>query len=328
MNTVRLSTVRIASTALACFLCATSAALPQDWPTRPITVISPFSAGNANDIVARIVLDEVVKEFGQPLVFENRPGAGGTVGVAAVARAKPDGYTILIHSSSFSASRVLQKSLPYDMLNDFLPTSMFGAQPSVLVTGPTSGFKSVADLVKAARAKPGSMNFASAGVGAASHMAAERFNAATGIKAQHIPFKGPVEALSEIMAGRIQYYFLPISPAMGAIGAGKVVPLAVSTPMRAPALPDVPTTKEAGYPGASYLFWSGIFLPAKTPVAIADKLHAGSTKALSRPDVQKRLAKLGVQPMPMTRADFTKFFHDDVTSTVKLAKDIGIKPQN
>ena len=317
---------RAVSVALA-LVTATSAAIAQEYPNRPITVVSPFSAGNANDIVARIVLDEVVKALGQPLVFENRPGAGGNVGVASVARAKPDGYTILIHSSSFSASRVLHKTLPFDMLNDFLPTAMFGAQPSVLITGPTTGIKSVADLVKLGKAKPGSMNFASAGVGAASHMAAERFNAATGIKAQHIPFKGPVEALSEIMAGRIQYYFLPISPAMGAIGAGKVVPLAVSTPTRAPALPDVPTTKEAGYPAAAYLFWSGIFLPAKTPAAIADKLHAESNKALSRSDVQARLAKLGVQSLSMTRAEFDAYFREDVSSTVKLAQDIGLKPQ-
>jgi tripartite-type tricarboxylate transporter receptor subunit TctC len=317
---------RAVSAALA-LVTATTFAAAQDFPSRPITVVSPFSAGNANDIVARIVLDEVVKALGQPLVFENRPGAGGNVGVASVARAKPDGYTILIHSSSFAASKVLHKTLPFDMLNDFLPTAMFGAQPSVLVTGPTTGFKTVADLVKAAKAKPGSMNFASAGVGAASHMAAERFNAATGIKAQHIPFKGPVEALSEIMAGRIQYYFLPISPAMGAIGAGKVLPLAVSTPTRALALPDVPTTREAGYPAAAYLFWSGIFLPAKTPVPIADRLHAESNKALARSDVQARLGKLGVQPMPMTRAEFDAYFRDDVNSTVKLAQDIGLKPQ-
>jgi tripartite-type tricarboxylate transporter receptor subunit TctC len=317
---------RAVSAALALAAMTTFAAA-QDYPTRPITVVSPFSAGNANDIVARVVLDEVVKQFGQPLVFENRPGAGGAVGVSQVARAKPDGYTILIHSSSFSASRVLQKTLPYDMLNDFLPTAMFGAQPSVLITGPTTGIKSVADLVKLAKAKSGSLNFASAGVGAASHMAAERFNAATGIKAQHIPFKGPVEAMTEVMAGRIQYYFLPISPAMGAIGAGKVVPLAVSTPTRAPALPDVPTTKEAGYPAAAYLFWSGIFLPAKTPAAIADKLHAESNKALARADVQQRLAKLGVQPISMTRAQFDAYFREDVNSTVQLAKDIGLKPQ-
>ena len=319
--------IRALSAALALVAATIAAAVAQDYPNRPITVISPFSAGNANDIVARVVLDEVAKQLGQPLVFENRPGAGGNVGVAAVARAKPDGYTILIHSSSFSASRVLQKNLPFDMLNDFLPTAMFGAQPSVLVTGPSTGFKTVADLVKAARAKPGSMNFASAGVGAASHMAAERFNAATGIKAQHIPFKGPVEALSEIMAGRIQYYFLPISPALPAITGGKVVALAVSTPTRAPALPDVPTTREAGYPAAAYLFWSGIFLPAKTPTAIADKLHEQSNKALSLPAVQARLAKLGVQPMAMSRAEFDAFFRDDVMSTVKLAQDIGLKPQ-
>ena len=326
-----MSSLRVALAALACaaLLATTSTAFPQAWPTRTsIQVISPFSAGNANDIVARVVLDQVSKQIGQTMVFENRPGGGGTIGAAQVARAKPDGYTILIHSSSFAASRVLHKNLPFDTLSDFLPTAMFGVQPSVLVSAPSKGYRTVDDIVKAARAKPGALNFASAGIGAASHMAAERLLASAKIKVQHIPFRGPVEAFQEVVSGRIDFYFLPISPALPAIQSGKLRAIAVSTPTRAPTLPDVPTTAEAGYPGAAYLFWGGVFLPVKTPAAVADRLHEETTKALKLPDVQQRLAKLGVQPMPMTRAEFAKFFRDDVVSTGELAKAIGIKPQD
>lgn len=305
-----------------------SGAFAQAWPTRTITMISPFTAGNANDVVARVVLDEVSKSIGQSIVIESKPGAGGTVGVALVAKAAPDGYTILLHSSSLSSQVVLHKSLPFDPLTDFVAISMFGVQPSVLVSAPSKGFKTIADLVAAAKARPGALNFASAGVGAASHMAAERFNRAAGIKAQHIPFKGPVEALTEVMAGRIDYYFLPISPALPLIKNGQVVALAVSTPKRAPALPNIPTVVEAGYPAAQYLFWSGLSAPAKTPRAIVNKLHDESQKALDLPAVQERLTTLGVQPMPMSVDEFGKFFHEDVAATVKLAKDIGIVPTN
>jgi tripartite-type tricarboxylate transporter receptor subunit TctC len=307
-------------------LSAVVPAAAQAWPTRPIQMISPFTAGNANDIVARVVLDQVSKQIGQSVVFENRPGGGGTVGAAVVAKAEPDGYTILLHSSSLSSQVVLHKSLPFDPLRDFAPIVLFGVQPSVLVAAPTKGFKTVADLVSAAKAKPGALNFASAGIGSASHMAAERFRLAAGIDALHIPFRGPVEAFTELMAGRIDFYFLPITPALPVIGQGKVVALAVSTPKRAPALPDVPTTAEAGYPAAAYLFWGGLSAPAKTPRAIVDRLHAETQKALALPAVQERLAKLGVQPMPMSVDEFDKFFRDDVAATVKLAKDIGMAP--
>jgi tripartite-type tricarboxylate transporter receptor subunit TctC len=301
-------------------------ALAQAWPTRSIQLISPFTAGNANDIVARVVLDQVSKQIGQTVVIENRPGGGGTVGAAMVAKAEPDGYTILLHSSSLSSQVVLHKSLPFDALRDFAPIILFGVQPSVLVAAPAKGFKTVADLVAAAKAKPGVLNYASAGIGSASHMAAERFRLAAGIQAQHIPFRGPVEAFTELMAGRIDFYFLPITPALPVIGQGKVVALAVSTPKRATALPNVPTTAEAGYPDAAYLFWGGLSAPAKTPRAVVDRLHAETEKALNIPAVQERLAKLGVQPMPMSVDEFDKFFRDDVAATVKLARDIGMVP--
>jgi tripartite-type tricarboxylate transporter receptor subunit TctC len=325
MNSLRVMCVAIASTVL---VVSTSAAVAQTWPTRSIQVISPFTAGNANDIVARIVLDQVSRQLDQTVIIENRPGGGGTIGAAMVAKADPDGYTILMHSSSFSASVVLHKSLPYDPLRDFAPVILFGIQPSVLVTAPTKGFKTVADLVAAAKAKPGSLNYASAGIGSASHMAAERLRLSTGINAQHIPFRGPVEAFTEVMSGRIDFYFLPIAPALPVIGDGKVLALAVSTPTRAPALPDVPTTAQAGYPDAAYLFWGGLFVPAKTPRTIITKLHDEARKALNVPAVQERLAKVGVQPMPMSLEQFEKFFHDDVAATIKLAKDIGLVPTN
>ena len=305
-----------------------SLALADSWPSRAIQVISPFTAGNANDIVARVVLDQLSKQINQSVVIENRPGGGGTIGASMVAKADPDGHTLLIHSSSFSAAMVLHKNLPYDTLRDFAPVILFGIQPSVLVSAPSKGFSSVADLVAAAKAKPGALNYASAGIGSASHMAAERLRLSTGIDAQHIPFRGPVEAFTEVMSGRIDFYFLPIAPALPVIGEGKVVALAVSTPTRAPNLPNVPTTAEAGYPEAAYLFWGGLFAPAKTPRAVVNKLHDEARKALNVPTVQERLAKVGVQPMPLSLEEFERFFRADVASTLKLAKDIGLVPTN
>jgi tripartite-type tricarboxylate transporter receptor subunit TctC len=325
MTPLRLWCAALAGTVL---MACPPAAAAQDWPTRAIQLISPFSAGNANDTVARIVVDQVSRQIGQSFVIENRPGGGGVIGAASVAKAAPDGYTILLLSSSLGSQVVLHKSLPYDPLRDFTPIVLFGVQPSVLVSAPSKGFKTVADLIAAAKAKPGALNYASAGIGSASHMAAERFRIATGIKVQHIPFRGPVEAFTEVLAGRIDFYFLPIAPAIGMIKDGKIVALVVSTPRRAPSLPNVPTTTEAGYPDAQYLFWGGMAGPNKTPRNIVDKLHDETQKALAMPAVQEKLAKLGVQPMPMSVDQFDKFFRDDVAATVKLAKDAGIVPTN
>jgi len=297
----------------------------QGWPTRNITAIIPFAAGNANDLTARILLDQVGKQLGQSIVIENRPGAGGTIGVGAAARATPDGYTVLFHSASFSAAYVTHKTLPYDTLADFTAVAPGGIQPSVLVVAPSKGFKTAAELIAAAKAKPGAMNYASAGIGAASHLAAEKFRLAAGITAQHIPFKGPVEALTEVMAGRIDFYFLPISPALPLIKEGKVTALAVSSPKRAPLLPDVPTTAEIGLPNAAYAFWNGMFVPVKTPRDIVDRLYSEMQKALQEPSVKERLAKLGVEPLTMTQAEFERYFKADVADTEKLAKQAGIE---
>jgi tripartite-type tricarboxylate transporter receptor subunit TctC len=259
-------------------------------------------------------------------VLENRPGAGGTLATSYVAKADPDGYTLLLLTSSQSSYVVLHKTLPYDPVRDFTPVAMFGVQPSVLVAAPSKGWKSLKDLIVAAKAKPGELNFASAGLGSASHWPSEKLKLAAGINVQHIPFRGPVEAFTEVMTGRVDFYYLPIAPALPNIKEGKVVALAVSTAQRAPALPEVPTVGEAGYPEAQYLFWGGLALPAKTPAAIVERLHDETRKALAVPAVQERLSQLGVQPMPMTSNQFAKFFHDEIAATVKLAKEINLVP--
>jgi tripartite-type tricarboxylate transporter receptor subunit TctC len=299
--------------------------LAESWPSRSILVISPFTAGNANDTVARVVLDQVSRQIGQVFVIENRGGGGGTIGPAFVAKADPDGYTLLLHSSSLSSQVVLHKTLPYDSLRDFAPIILFGIQPNVLVVAPSKGIKTVADLIAAAKARPGALNFASAGIGSASHMAAERLRLAAGIDVQHIPFRG-AEGLTEVMSGRIDFYYIPIAPALPLIEQGKVATLAVSTPKRAPALPNVPTIAEAGYPEAAYLFWGGLSAPAKTPRAIVDKLHDEAQKALDMPAVQERLAKLGVQPQPMSVDELGRFVRDDLVATVELGKHANIVP--
>lgn len=303
-----------------------SGADAQNWPTRAVSVISPFTAGNASDLVGRVVLDQVSKQIGQPFVLENRPGGGGTIGVNQVAKADPDGYTALLHSSSFSAALVLHKNLPYDTLKDFTPVIPLGAQPIVLVTAPSKGFKTVADLVAAAKAKPGSMNFASAGVGSTSHMSAERFRHAAGFQAQHIPFRGPTEAFAEVVSGRVDFYFLPLAPALNLVREGKVLALAVGADKRSVDLPNVPTISEAGLKNAEYHFWTGLFMPAKTPPGVIKKLHDETAKALAEPVVRERLAKMATGPLTLTSEQFAKYFQDDVAATVKLAKEVGIQP--
>ena len=296
----------------------------QSYPSKTIMAVIPFAPGNANDVVARIVLDQLQKQLGQPIVIENRAGAGGTTGVAFVAKAAPDGYTVLVHSSTFSASYSLYKTLPYDTFNDFAAVVPFGVQPTVLVAAPAKGWKTVADLVATAKASPGKLNYASAGVGAASHLAAERFRVSAGFTAQHIPFRGPVEALTEVMTGRVDFYFLPLAAALPQIQDGKLVALAVSTARRTAALPRVPTTAEAGLKDAAYVFWNGLFVPAKTSREIVTRLYHETQAALAVPSVQDRLAKIGQDPLPMTPEEFDKYFRDDVLSTAKLMREVGV----
>jgi tripartite-type tricarboxylate transporter receptor subunit TctC len=315
-------------------LCATVAAAPfiatssivraDDYPSRPIRVISPFPAGSASDTVARVVLDQVSQIIGQPLVVEARPGAGGIVGFADVAKADPDGYTVVTSSTSMGTGQVLHSKLPYDPAKDFASVVMLGLQPNVLVASKESGFKTVADLVAAAKAKPGTLTFASAGIGSSSHMAGERLRLAAKIDVRHVPFKD--NGLSEVMAGRIDYYFIPLAAAASALGSGKLSVLAVSSLKRSPLLPDVPSIAEAGYPNAEFNFWVGLSMPAQTPRPVIDKLHDATEKALQDPAMKEKLAKLGVEPELMSVDAFSKFVKDDLVATVQLAKDADIQP--
>jgi tripartite-type tricarboxylate transporter receptor subunit TctC len=308
----------------ALLLFAASAATAADWPTRPIRVISPFPAGSASDTTARVVLDSVSQFVGQPMVIETKPGAGGIVGFADVAKADPDGYTFVTSSTSLGTGSVLHRHLPYDPLKDFVPVVMFGVQPNVLVASKESGFKTVADLVAAAKAKPGALTFASAGIGSSSHMAGERLRLAANIEVRHVPFRDG--GLTEVMAGRIDYYFIPLAAAAAALGSGKLTVLAVSSPKRVALLPDAPSIVEAGYPKATFRFWVGLSAPAKTPRPIVNKLHDAAEKALQDPGLKERLAKLGVEPEPMSVDAFGKYVKDDIAATVELAKEAQIEP--
>ncbi len=308
----------------ATLLLGTISAKADDWPTRPIRVISPYPAGSASDTVSRVVLDRVSQLLGQPMVIEAKPGAGGIVGFADVAKADPDGYTIVTSSTSLGTGLVLHHNLPYDPVKDFVSVTMLGVQPNVLVASKDSGLKTVADLVAAAKAKPGALTFASAGIGSSSHMAGERLRLAANIDVRHVPFRDG--GLTEVMAGRIDFYFIPLAAAASALGSGKLNVLAVSSPKRAALLPDVPSIVEAGYPKAVFRFWVGLSVPVRTPSSIINKLHDATEKALADPGMKDKLAKLGVEPEPMSVEAFSQFVKEDIAGTVQLAKDAHIEP--
>ena len=303
---------------------AAASANAQQYPNRPIRMISPYPAGSASDTVTRVVLDQVSQLIGQPIVIELKPGAGGATGFASVARSDPDGYTLVTSSSSMATETVLHSKLPYDPIKDFVHVVLLGTSPNILVASAKSGFKSVQDLVKAAKEKPGTLTFASAGIGSSSHMAAERFRLAAKIDVRHVPFKEG--GLVQVMAGNIDFYFIPLAAAASAIGSDKLVILAVSSPKRVPVLPDVPSIVEAGYPDAVFRFWNGISAPVKTPASIVNKLHDVTEEALKLPAVQEKLAKLGVEPAQISTDEFMKFVKDDIEATVQLAKQADIKP--
>jgi len=313
-----------AAAALVAVLTVAAAADAQSWPTRAIRVVSPFPAGSASDTIGRVVVDQLSQQLGEPMIVEAQAGAGGLIGFAAVAKATPDGYTLVTSSSSMATGVVLHHKLPYDPIHDFIPVVLFGTQPNVLVASKQSGFKTVADLVAAAKAKPGTLTFASAGIGSTSHMAGERFRLATKIDVRHIPFREG--GLTEVMAGRIDFYFIPLAAAASVLASGKLTVLAVSTAKRSRLLPDAPTVAEAGYPAAESAFWVGLSAPANTPSAIVNKLHDETEKALQTAATKDKLANVGVETALMSVTEFDKFFRDDYAATVQLAKDAHVEP--
>ncbi len=325
---MRIRSVRSVSLAAAFALSLSAgAALAQDWPTKPITAIVPLGAGSASDILTRVVMDQVGRQVGQPIVVENRPGAGGTIGANVVAKAAPDGYTILSYGA-LNTAHAMHAKLPYDTFTDFIPVISLGQQPLVIVTSPGKGYKTLKEMISAGKAKPGSLNYSSVGVGSASHFGAARLMTAGGFDAQHLPFKGAAEAVTDVVADRSDFSVQLTATTLPLIKDGKLVPLAVSAHQRLSSLPETPTTVELGLPPESvYPFYTGVYVPANTPPAIVDRLHREIAKALEAPEVKTRFAQLGVQPMPGSQAEFTKFFRDDVNSTVALAKAAKMQPQ-
>lgn len=297
----------------------------QIWPgAQQIKVVIPFTAGSATDVIARAVFEQVGNQIGQTFLIDNRLGASGTLGANAVAKADPDGYTLLVNSSSHTITPSTFAVLPYDTEKDFAAIIPLANLANVLVVAPEK-YKSVKDLVDAGKAKSGNQNYASAGAGSASHVNAERFLIAANFKAQHVPFKGAPEALREIIADRIDFYFTPLAPARGLINDGKLKAIAVSSSQRASALPDVPTTVEADFPNSEYNFWIGVFAPSKTPAPILERLHKEIAAALANPVVAEKLSKLGADSIKMSADEFRNLIGREIVSNAELVKAAGIK---
>ena len=299
----------------------------QGWPTKPVRAIVPVGAGSSTDIVHRIVLEQLSLQLGQPVVVENRVGAGGTIGSALVAKAQPNGTTLLAHGSAHTIAPALYKSLPYDPARDFAAVAPVGISASVLVAAPAKGMKTAADLVAAAKARPDALNFSSVGVGSATHLSAERFVSSAGVRAVHIPFKGGAEAMTEAIAGRVDFFFGPMALVLPHIREGRLAALAVNTERRAPALPGVPTLREAGVRDAEYPIWFGLFAPASTPREIVERLNRETLKAVQAPKVHEKLAALGVDPMPMSPDEFAAHVAREVALNAALAQKAGLKAE-
>jgi tripartite-type tricarboxylate transporter receptor subunit TctC len=296
------------------------------YPTKPIRVIVPFAAGSTTDIIARAITDKMSASMGQMLVIDNRGGASGTIGQQAVATAAPDGYTIMIHSSSHTVSPSTFAKLPFDTVADFAGVTPISTLPNALVISPAKNIKTLKELVAAAKARPGTINFASAGQGSATHLNAEKFKLAAKIDATNIPFKGSADAVTEVLSGRVDYYFSPIAPVIGQIREGHLLALAVGSPKRAAALPEVPTTAEAGVPGSEFNFWIGMMAPAKTPRAVVDRLHDEVAKALASPEVKERFLKLGADAWTLKPEQFDAYIKDEIASNATLVKAAGLSP--
>ena len=311
--------------ALIVLLASSPSAFADTWPSKPIKAVVPFGPGSATDIIPRMVFEQLQTQLGQPIVVENRGGAGGTIGALQVVKSDPDAYTWLVHSSAHTVAPALYPNLQFNAENDLVPMSMIGSVPNVLIISPEKGIKTIQEFVAFGKANPGKLNFASLGVGSAVHMSAERFRVAAGYDAVHIPFKGGAEALSEVIAGRVDYYFCPIATALPHILSGRLRALAVSSKARAPQLPNVPTTLEAGFPDSDYTLWVGILGPVGTPKPAIEKLNAEMKKAFETPALKEKLEKIGVQAMPMSSDEFGGLIKTEFKTYGDFVKRTGLK---
>ncbi|HEX8884941.1 MAG TPA: tripartite tricarboxylate transporter substrate binding protein [Noviherbaspirillum sp.] len=325
MQVARRTLIAASLSALALSAIVLPAQAEDKWPSKPITYVVPFPAGGTTDILARLIGQKLGPALGTNVIIDNRPGAGGNIGSELVARAAPDGYTIMggtISSHSINAS--LYK-LSYDPLKSFAPITLIGTNANVLVVNPASPFKSVKELIAAAKAKPASLSFASAGNGTSQHLSAELFKTMTGIDMVHIPYKGSAPAIQDVIGGQVPLMFDTTVVAGPFIQSGKVRPLAVTSAKRVASLPDVPTMAEAGVPGYEVVSWQAMFAPAGTPSAIVQRLQTEVAAILKQPDVQERLAKLGVEPSGMAPQQLAEFQAAEIAKWAKVVKAANVK---
>lgn len=313
--------------AFAVGVCVAAGALAQAYPSKPVRVIVPFTAGSATDIVARMVAQKLSELWGQTVVVDNRTGAGGTVGAGLAAKSQPNGYTLLVHSVAQTVNPAVYSKLPYDTLSDFVEITALVSQPYVLTVGTSAGVKTVSELIAAAKVKPGQINFGSAGTGSGTHLVAEKFRVAAGIEVVHVPYRGGPEAIVDTITGRVTYWFPPVSLAWPYVRDSKLLALGVSSARRSKLLPEVPTIAEAGVAGFEDTIWWGMWAPANTPVVVVEKVAQDVTRALSAPDLRDRFTKLGAEPMDMTRAEFARFVRSEIESAARISKAAGIKLQ-
>jgi tripartite-type tricarboxylate transporter receptor subunit TctC len=296
------------------------------WPSRLIKATIPFGAGSAADVVPRLVFDRLAAKLGQAIVVENRPGAGGTIGTASVVKADADGYSILAQSSALTISPAIYPDLSFDITKDLSSALMIGIGANVMIVPVSRPWKTVQDFIADAKARPGAIAFGSVGVGSATHISAEKFRLAAGLKTTHVPYRGGAEVIADILGGRIDFYFCPLATALPLIKDGRVRALVVSTSKRAAELPDVPTPAEAGLKNAESAFWLGVFMPAKTPRDIVDKFYNAGTQLLAEPSMRESLAKLGIEPFPMTPPEMDAFVAREISENLELIKAADIKP--
>ena len=311
----------------AALLVLAGSALAQQFPSKPVRVIVAFSPGGVTDVIARTVAGKLAELWGQPVVVENRPGAGGSIATVAVARAPADGYVLLVHSSSYAINAALNPSLPYDPRKDLVDVAHLGSQPMLLVVSPASGIRSVQDLIAAAKAKPGSVAYGSAGIGSGAHLNGEKFRIAASLDVLHVPYKGGAEAIHDTIAQRLGFTFNTITLALPHIREGRLRPLGVSSAQRSTLLPDVPTIAESGVPGFEFTFWSGLWAPAGTPPALIERIGRDVIRAIAQPDVRERFANLGAEPVEMTPAQFARFVRSETEDVARIGKAAGIKLQ-
>ena len=308
----------------AAFAC--SAAFAQAYPAKPIRVLVPFPPGGGTDIVAREVTQRVAANAGWTFVVENKPGAGGNLGVDQAAKSPPDGYTIVLgQTSNLAINPTLYSKLPYDPVKDLAPIGLVASAPLVIVVPAQSAFKSLADLVAAAKAKPGEVNFASPGNGTVAHLTGEKFQKTAGVRFQHVPYKGANQALTDVISGQVQLYVSSVPSVLSQIRNGKLRALAVTSEKRVDDLPQTPTVGEAGYQGFDAVTWFGFLAPAGTPKEAVARLNAEFNKALQQPELRKRLGDEGADPLGGTPEQFAQVIRDDIVRWGKIVKESGVR---